>query len=74
MLDSLAAPMRQLAENASVPTSVIDKALKSRKDGTGIDPATGKTVPMRPHALDILPVLQAAVTNATTLAVRILTS
>ena len=73
VLDSLTAPLRQLAENAGVPTSAVDKALKSRKDGTGIDPATGKTVPMRPHAIDILPVLQAAVTNAAGLAVRVLT-
>ncbi len=73
VLDSLTAPMRQLAENAGVPASAIDKALKHRKDGTGIDPATGQTAPMRPRAIDILPVLQAAVTNATALAVRVLT-
>jgi chaperonin GroEL len=74
VLESLTAPMRQLAENAGVPASGIDKALKSRKDGAGIDPATGKTVPMRPHAIDVLPVLQAAVTNATSLVVRVLSS
>ncbi len=73
VLDSLTAPMRQLAENAGVPAPAIDKALKSRKDGTGIDPATGQTAPMRPRAIDILPVLQAAVTNATALTVRVLT-
>lgn len=73
VLESLTAPMRQLAENAGVPAPAIDKALKSRKHGAGIDPATGKTVPMRPHAVDILPVLQAAVTNATALTVRVLT-
>ena len=73
VLESLTAPMRQLAENAGVPAPAIDKALKHRKDGTGIDPATGQTAPMRPHAIDILPVLQAAVTNATALTVRVLT-
>ena len=61
MLESLTAPMRQLAENAGVPTAAIDKALKSRKEGSGIDPATGKPVPMRPRAVDILPVVEAAV-------------
>jgi chaperonin GroEL len=74
VLDSLTAPLCQLAQNAGVPAPVIDKALKSRKDGAGIDPATGKTIPMRPHALDLLPVLQAAVTNATALTIRMLTS
>jgi chaperonin GroEL len=73
VLESLTAPMRQLAENAGVPAPAIDKALKHRKDGTGIDPATGQTAPMRPRAIDILPVLQAAVTNATALTVRVLT-
>ena len=52
VLESLTAPMRQLAENAGVPTAAIDKALKSRKEGSGIDPATGKPVPMRPRAVD----------------------
>ena len=42
------------------------------QDVTGIDPATGQTAPMRPRAIDILPVLQAAVTNATSLTVRVL--
>jgi chaperonin GroEL len=74
VLDSLTAPLGQIAQNAGVPAPVIDKALKSRKDGTGIDPATGKTIPMRPHAVDILPVLQAAVANATALTIRVLTS
>ena len=74
MLDSLTAPLRQLAQNAGVPAPAIDKALKSRKDGAGVDPATGKTIPMRPHAVDILPVLQAAVANATALTIRVLTS
>ena len=73
VLDSLTAPMRQLAENAGVPASAIEKALKSRKEGAGIDPATGQLVPMRPHALDILPVVQAAVTNAAALTIRLLT-
>jgi chaperonin GroEL len=73
VLESLTAPMRQLAENAGVPAAAIDKALKSRKEGVGIDPATGRTVPMRPHIIDILPVLEAAVTNATALTVRVLT-
>lgn len=73
VLDSLMAPMRQLAENAGVPPPAIDKALKSRKDGAGIDLATGKAVPMRPQAVDILPVLQAAVSNATAITIRILT-
>jgi chaperonin GroEL len=73
VLDSLSAPMRQLAENAGVPTAAIDKALKSRKDGSGIDPATGKPVPMRPRAVDLLPVVEAAVANATALTVRVLT-
>jgi chaperonin GroEL len=73
VLESLTAPMRQLAENAGVPTAAIDKALKSRKEGSGIDPATGKPVPMRPRAVDILPVVQAAVANATALTVRVLT-
>lgn len=68
-----AAPMRQLAVNAGVPAQAIDKAPKSRKEGAGIDPATGKTVPMRPHAVDILPVLQSAVTNAAALTIRLLT-
>ena len=74
VLDSLTAPLRQLAQNAGVPAAAIDKALKPRKDGAGVDPATGKTIPMRPHAVDILPVLQAAVTNATALTIRMLTS
>ena len=74
VLDSLTAPMRQLAQNAGVPAPAIDKALKSRKEGAGIDPATGKTIPMRPHAIDILPVMQAAVANATALTIRVLTS
>jgi chaperonin GroEL len=73
VLESLTAPMRQLAGNAGVPTAAIDKALKSRKEGSGIDPATGKPVPMRPRAVDILPVVQAAVANATALTVRVLT-
>ncbi len=73
VLESLTAPMRQLADNAGVPTAAIDKALKSRKEGSGIDPATGKPVPMRPRAVDILPVVQAAVANATVLTVRVLT-
>jgi chaperonin GroEL len=73
VLESLTAPMRQLADNAGVPTAAIDKALKSRKEGSGIDPATGKPVPMRPRAVDILPVVQAAVANATALTVRVLT-
>ena len=73
VLESLTAPMRQLADNAGVPTAAIDQALKSRKEGSGIDPATGKPVPMRPRAVDILPVLQAAVANATALTVRVLT-
>lgn len=73
VLESLTAPMRQLADNAGVPTPAIDQALRSRKDGYGIDPATGKPVPMRPRAVDILPVLQAAVANATALTVRVLT-
>ena len=72
VLESLTAPMRQLAENAGVPTAAIDKALKSRKEGSGIDPATGKPVPMRPRAVDILPVVEAAVSNATALTVRVL--
>jgi chaperonin GroEL len=71
LLDSLTAPMRQLAENAGVPAAAIDKALKSREDGTGID-ATGNTVPMRPQAMDALPVLVAAVTNAASLTKRVL--
>jgi len=74
VLDSLTAPMRQLAENAGVPAAAIDKALTSGKDGFGIDPATGKAVPVRPHAVDLLPVLEAAVANATALTVRVLTS
>jgi len=72
VLESLTAPMRQLAENAGVPTAAIEKALKSRKEGSGIDPATGKPAPMRPRAVDILPVVEAAVSNATALAVRVL--
>jgi chaperonin GroEL len=73
VLESLTAPMRQLADNAGLPAAAIDKALKSRKEGAGIDPATGKLVPMRPRAVDILPVVQAAVANATALTLRVLT-
>jgi chaperonin GroEL len=72
VLDSLTAPLRQLAQNAGVPALAIDKALKSRKDGAGVDLITGKTIPMRPHAVDILPVLQAAVSNAAALTIRVL--
>ena len=71
LLDSLTAPMRQLAENAGVPAAAIDKALKSRKDGTGID-ATGNSVPMRPQVMDVLPVLLAAVSNAASLTKSVL--
>jgi chaperonin GroEL len=71
LLDSLTAPMSQLAENAGVPAAAVDKALKSRKDGTGID-ATGNPVPMRPHVMDVLPVLVAAVSNAASLTKRVL--
>ncbi len=71
VLDSLTAPMRQLAANAGVPGAVIDKAVRSRKDGTGFDSGTGKTVPMRPRVVDALPVITAAVTNATALAIRV---
>jgi len=73
VLESLTAPMRQLADNAGVPAAAIDKALKSRADGSGIDPATGKPAPMRPRAVDLLPVVQAAVANAAALTVRVLT-
>jgi chaperonin GroEL len=73
VLESLTAPMRQLAENAGVPTAAIEKALKSRKEGSGIDPATGRPAPTRPRAVDILPVVEAAVSNATALTVRFLT-
>jgi chaperonin GroEL len=73
VLESLTAPVRQLAENAGVPTAAIDKALKSRKEGSGIDPAAGMPVPMRPRAVDLLPVVEAAVANATALTVRVLT-
>lgn len=72
LLDSLTAPIRQLAENAGVPVSAVEKVLKSRKEGTGIDPATGKTVPMRSQAMDVLPVVQAAVANAASLTIRVL--
>jgi chaperonin GroEL len=72
VLDSLTAPMRQLAANAGVPGGAIDKSLRSRKDGIGFAPATGKTVPMRPQVVDALPVIVAAVTNATALTVRVL--
>ena len=72
LIESLTAPMRQLAENAGVPASAVEKALKARKDGTGIDPATGKTVPMRPHVMDVLPVLQAAISSAASLTIRVL--
>ena len=71
LLDSLTAPMRQLAENAGVPAAAFDKALKSRKDGTGID-ASGNPVPMRPHVMDVLPVLVAAVSNAASVSKRVL--
>lgn len=72
VLDSLTAPMRQLAANAGVPGAAVDKSVRSRKDGTGFDQATGKTVPMRPRVVDALPVIQAAVANATALAIRVL--
>jgi chaperonin GroEL len=72
VLDSLTAPMRQLAANAGVPGGAIDKSLRSRKDGVGFAPATGKTVPMRPQVVDALPVIVAAVTNAIALTVRVL--
>jgi chaperonin GroEL len=72
VLESLTAPMRQLAANAGVPAAAIDKLVGSRKEGTGFDPATGNSVPMRPQVIDALPVIAAAVTNATDLAVRLL--
>src|SRR4029077_16720235 len=43
VLDGRTAPLGPSAQNAGVPAPVIDKALKSRKDGAGVDPATGKT-------------------------------
>ena len=72
VLDSLTAPIRQLAANAGVSGAAVDKSLRSRKDGAGFDPVTGKTVPMRPRVVDALPVIAAAVTNATALTVRVL--
>jgi chaperonin GroEL len=77
VLDSLTVPMRQLGANAGVPAALIGKAVKSRRDGAGFDlagqgPTAGRTVPMRPQVVDALPVVTAAVANATALAIRVL--
>jgi len=79
VLDSLTAPLRQLAANAGVPAALIDKSVKSRREGAGFDlagpgPAAGQTVPMRPQVVDALPVVTAAVANAAALAIRVVGS
>jgi chaperonin GroEL len=72
VLDSLAAPLRRLAVNAGLPGTAIDKLARSRKDGTGFELGVGKPVPMRPRVVDAVPVITAAVSNATALAIRVL--
>ena len=75
ILEALSAPMKTILDNSGFSHEIIDKLMNSRKNSTGMDTISGKTVCMFEKGIvDPLKVTTNAVLNAKSVAATILTT
>lgn len=75
VLDSLYAPLRQIADNAGYDADEIEEKMKASKDNLGFDAATGKWVDMFASGIvDPTKVTRTAVLNASSISALFVTT
>ncbi len=75
VLDSLYAPLRQIADNAGYDADEIEERMKNSKDNLGFDAATGKWVDMiEAGIVDPTKVTRTAVLNASSISALFVTT
>ena len=75
VLDSLYAPLRQIADNAGYDADEIEERMKNSTDGLGFDAATGKWVDMiEAGIVDPTKVTRTAVLNASSISALFVTT
>ncbi len=75
VLDSLYAPLRQIADNAGYDADEIEEKMKLAKDNTGFDASTGKWVDMLQEGIvDPTKVTRTAVLNASSISALFVTT